>query len=1472
MDELRRSTLHSQARSDGVAGFLLAAVVEGGFGTIVAALIMSLLPAAFSAPLLYKAFHKSKQKGFSKRSVQSVGILVGGVALAGAAVILAVFGFYTSSDIWVYRIAAALFGAAAWSFCVIGMLYAVRGLRETDPKRKRRRLRGHSYALSGCSGNLLMLALLAGGGGYYVYQITASRQPATAGGPTLEAAAIFADTAKLAAEALKDVPMLPTTGVARAAGTAGQTKGSDGGTSPTFAASAAAPDGEAVWFGTLVSASTRTFDAGTAPLDYPVFNFRLGQPGDGWIRLDPARAGQNAVVAYELPDRKLRFLVTADRPGVERAPKPEALVEQTVKRLRELVPTFAFTPNEPRSFGGVDGLLTTAAGSRGEETCAVQMWIAVHQGYVYQLFLVGSGSSPESFRGDAVLLFDQFALFDPSSTAHTPDVAVAPTTDRLRQLGGQVALNSAVWTALPDLAERFPTAEYGARFDSQTGFVVAAVRLDEPSVEPFGAAHVLLTQLGRPADRALSKASQKLTQDGLAGDEYVWSSDDAAKPRLNIARIFVGRRAAYVLLGWCDVEGSPRAEALRKAFDAVRFSPLEAAVPSEMPASARIATARFYDDLGRYFLRENLAASAEQSFRSAVKFGPTSIPYLEHLVDVLFQRRRYAEALTVLEAAGEIVGRNESLRIRRAEAFAETGRRDEALKEYAAVFREGHLDDDALRRYMTLLEASGKLDDALATMNAYRARRNSSELLALHARLLGVRGDNLAATKMLERHLAQSPADAAPALVLADLYRRMQRPLDALQTVEKLLAAGNDSAAAHYWRGLAEYDLHRTRAAKDAFTRAHQRDPADVAAKQMLDHVSGLLGETENLRVRTPIEPVPLPKALVDAAPTLPMPDEFSRAPAYYLDRVTAYAFKAGADYRRTEYHTIRVLNAEGVAALNTLAVRFDPLSEEVFVNRLEVYDDSGRPAAAGDVATYYVVDEAGVGSSARDRILQMPVPGLRAGYRVELVATVRSFVARSRFPYVQQTFGLKYPVRRQAVTIAADAAALAWSGSLGDGVRRTADGVWWQATDLRARHREPFSPEASETEPTLYVADGRTTWQDEAKRYLEEISERRTVAPNVVRAAQEMTAGLEDTEAKLLAIAAFVQREIAYQPVPFGIRSRVPQPAERTLANRFGDSKDIAFLLAQMLATVGVDTRIALVNTTQPVQTKLTTLDQFDHMVVIIPQGDGGRVIDATDKEADARLPVPLRLAGRDAFVIDDRQPRLVRLSRPSLDSYRVTVDRKIRFDDRGTALVTETVAFQDYYAAAMRGRLRDLGTEDLAPFWQSLLRESGTPVVLRKLSVEQLDDLTRPLVVKAEYDVDRALVSMGAGGEKEWIGNIPAAFEATLLSAGVVENRRQPVDFPIGLRVQSRIEVEPPAGLPLPDVKKIAAQVDGDLLTAQLAGRLDQGMLKLTFDLTRPSGRYAPTRYEDYRAALRQARAAAAPTIEFAPTAAKP
>ena len=239
-------------------------IAEGilGTGTLAAAILVAALPFAFAAPLLYRVFNKATQlraKGYSRRAIQSVGVWIIALSLTLAAAILASFGWYGNADVNNYRLLSALVGAGAWSTAIIGIVFSLQGLRETDRKLAKQRRHGRSYAVGGCSANGALLVLLLGGGGYYASRI----MPTTAAagtGPSVEAATIFAQATIAAKEALENSPHVGPVGggmptplppSATATGTAAATP------PPALVASAGPAATSRVWFGQLFGSTFR---------------------------------------------------------------------------------------------------------------------------------------------------------------------------------------------------------------------------------------------------------------------------------------------------------------------------------------------------------------------------------------------------------------------------------------------------------------------------------------------------------------------------------------------------------------------------------------------------------------------------------------------------------------------------------------------------------------------------------------------------------------------------------------------------------------------------------------------------------------------------------------------------------------------------------------------------------------------------------------------------------------------------------------------------------------------------------------------------------------------------------------------------------------------------------------------------------------------------------------------------------------
>ncbi len=150
--------------------------------------------------------------------------------------------------------------------------------------------------------------------------------------------------------------------------------------------------------------------------------------------------------------------------------------------------------------------------------------------------------------------------------------------------------------------------------------------------------------------------------------------------------------------------------------------------------------------------------------------------------------------------------------------------------------------------------------------------------------------------------------------------------------------------------------------------------------------------------------------------------------------------------------------------------------------------------------------------------------------------------------------------------------------------------------------------------------------WADMGAWYAGLSGPRREPDVAVSQKAKELTAASPDTLSKIRALAEFAQKEIRYVSIQIGIGGFQPHPAPSVLANRYGDCKDKATLLAALLKAVGIDSHFIVIHTDRGgvnLQSPVS-LGSFNHVILAI------------------RLPDDVPDAGLDSLV---RHPSLGRL-----------------------------------------------------------------------------------------------------------------------------------------------------------------------------------------------------------------------------------
>jgi len=169
-----------------------------------------------------------------------------------------------------------------------------------------------------------------------------------------------------------------------------------------------------------------------------------------------------------------------------------------------------------------------------------------------------------------------------------------------------------------------------------------------------------------------------------------------------------------------------------------------------------------------------------------------------------------------------------------------------------------------------------------------------------------------------------------------------------------------------------------------------------------------------------------------------------------------------------------------------------------------------------------------------------------------------------------------------------------------------------WELQDVPAIAEEPSMPSwrgiagflAVNYFPAHARPHGSThrSWQDVGQWYSQLAASSREDTAQLSQKVTELTAGKSAAMDKILALAAFVQREVRYVAIEIGIGGYQPHPAGSVLLNRYGDCKDKATLLAAMLRKIGVNSYYVLTNSERGIiAPDFPSMLNFNHVILAI-------------------------------------------------------------------------------------------------------------------------------------------------------------------------------------------------------------------------------------------------------------------------------
>jgi hypothetical protein len=358
---------------------------------------------------------------------------------------------------------------------------------------------------------------------------------------------------------------------------------------------------------------------------------------------------------------------------------------------------------------------------------------------------------------------------------------------------------------------------------------------------------------------------------------------------------------------------------------------------------------------------------------------------------------------------------------------------------------------------------------------------------------------------------------------------------------------------------------------------------------------------------------------------------------------------------------------------------------------------------------------------------------------------------------------------------------------------------------------------------------------------------------PKLRALAETIWRSASSTEARIEKALAFVQDEIRHVSVDLEKSGQVPVEAGVVLERRFGDGKDKAFLLVQLLRCLGVSARPVLVNARLQgtLHRLLPTLNLFNHVVAeyeclghrrwvdaTIPLQGGGPLLRSIPPFG-AGLPLGSEVNGLDTLPPASSTPLYYELQE------RFLLDTSGKLS--GLAV---TVVARAHYADALR---QEIGLHGKEAFERRRLEGYRRifPYIQRANEAVCIDNReANELVMQEAFAISNAVLPLP--DHSACLFHCRAHFIQSLLALPDSVKRRHPFALPFPCHVEQRIVVEC-AGMPRIDPMPYRAR--GDAFRLSVECKSTEGRLSVKFRLFMTTDSVAPLEWSPHRLSVIEA-----------------